>query len=97
MSYYVIVDLDVHNSDAYFNNYAKVVRPIVETAGGVYLARGGEITVYEGSWQPRRIAIQRWPNKAIRDAFRGSPEYLAVKRHRLENATSNIIGIEGLD
>lgn len=97
MSYYVVIDIEIHNEEPYHAGYGRKMPQLVQSKGGVYLARGSDITVYEGDWHPRRIAIQRWPDKPTRDAFRESPEYLAIKPHRLANATTRVIGIQGLD
>ena len=97
MSYYVILELDVHNPAPYIEHYAKVVGPIVEAAGGTYIVRAGEITNHEGDWLPGRLVILKWPDKATYETFHASEAYQRIKHHRLDNVRSRVTGVEGYD
>ena len=47
MAAYVLAQLDVHDPET-FKRYREKVAPLVETFGGRYLVRGGEVTTLEG-------------------------------------------------
>ncbi len=72
----------------------------VETAarhGGRYIARGGETTVLEGSWEPDRMVIIEFPSMEDLRAWYDSAEYqewVAV-RQRYAPA-SKLIALEGV-
>jgi uncharacterized protein (DUF1330 family) len=54
MAAYLIVDTKIKDADAY-EDYKRLARPIVESYGGEYLARGGEMTVPETSFGHQRV------------------------------------------
>lgn len=96
MSYFVLVDLDIKDAER-FRQYQVAVRPMIEAAGGRYIVRGGEKTVYEGDLQLHRLVIFRWPNKAAFDAFDSSEQYQELKALRLATTVSCIVGVEGYE
>ena len=54
MTVYVVVDTKINNAEAY-EEYKINAKPIVESYGGEYLARGGETTVPENElWTPKK-------------------------------------------
>ena len=62
--YYVILDVAIRDVERYLTYMARVT-PALEAAGGRYLARGGELTTYEGDWYPPRIVLRG--DQPIRD------------------------------
>jgi len=95
MAAYMIVDIDVHDSDQ-FEFYAKQVPRLIAKHGGEYLVRGGEFEVIEGSWEPSRIVIFRFPDRAAINAFFDDPEYQPLLSLRHSVSTSNILAVDGL-
>ena len=94
--YYLLVDVDIHNIDEY-NKYLDKVKPMVEKFGGKYLIKGGEIDAKETDlWKPTRIVLVQFPNKISALNWYNSEEYRPLKNLRLNNATSNILFIEGV-
>ena len=92
---YMIGDVDVHNLEDYKIDREKV-KPIIEDYGGEYLIRGGEIDTLETKlWKPTRIVLVKFPNKKLAMEWYNSNEYRPYKKIRLENATSNILMVEG--
>ena len=53
MPAYLIVETDIRDPEQY-ELYKAASPGAVAAGGGRFLARGGELTVLEGDWQPRR-------------------------------------------
>jgi len=47
---------DVHDAEQY-ERYKAAAPETIAAYGGSYVARGGELAVLEGDWQPRRVVI----------------------------------------
>ena len=96
MSVYMIGDVDIYNMEEY-KKYMEKVRPMIESYGGEYLIRGGEIDSLETNlWKPTRMVLVKFPNKEIAMEWYNSDEYKPYKSIRLDNASSNILMVEGL-
>ena len=95
-NYFMLVDVDIHNIDEY-KKYLEKVKPMVEKFGGKYLIKGGKIDAKETDlWKPKRIVLVKFPNKSSALRWYNSEEYRALKHLRLNNASSNILFIEGV-
>ena len=93
---YMIGDLDIKNI-AEYKKYMGKVKPMIESYGGEYLIRGGEIDALETNlWEPTRMVLVKFPNKEIAMEWYNSDEYKPYKSIRLDNASSNILMVEGL-
>ena len=93
---YMIGDVDIKNIEEY-KKYMEKVKPMIESYGGEYLIRGGEIDALETNlWEPTRMVLVKFPNKEIAMEWYNSDEYKPYKSIRLDNATSNILMVEGL-
>ena len=95
MSAYVIVNVNVHDPEAY-REYVRLAPPTIARYGGRYLARAGRTEVLEGDWTPSRLVILEFDNVERVNEWLDSPEYSAVKHLRHSNATSDMVVIEGL-
>jgi len=93
--YYVILDVAIRDVERYVT-YMERVAPALEAAGGRYLARGGPLTVYEGSWSPPRIVLLEFPSQRAWESFYYGSEYEGIKKVRDEVSTSRVVGVEGL-
>ncbi|MEC7490807.1 MAG: DUF1330 domain-containing protein [Pseudomonadota bacterium] len=97
MSVYLILENQIHDEEAY-NRYKTAVKPMVEAAGGEYLARDGKIDVLVGDWNPERVVIIKWPSLEAQDAFSASNDYRPWKELReLVTTTKTVVRVEGLD
>ena len=95
-NFFLLVDVDIHNIDEY-KKYLEKVKPMVEKFGGKYLIKGGKIDAKETElWKPKRIVLVKFPNKSSALKWYNSEEYRALKHLRLNNASSNILFIEGV-
>ena len=91
---YIVVQVNVHDPEAYAR-YRELAPPSIAQYGGRYLARGGASTVLEGSWQPARLVILEFPDRATAQAWWDSPEYAPAKALRQQAASTEMLLIEG--
>ena len=96
MSAYIVVDIDVHDSERYME-YASLAPGFVEKHSGKYIVRGGNIEVAEGTWHPQRIVVVEFPSKEHVRAFLEDPEYQAIAAIRHSSTTSNLLVVDGFD
>ena len=95
MSAYLIVNVDVHDTEAY-EEYKKGVTPLVSKHGGEYLVRGGDHEIIEGNWNPVRLVLFRFPDRAAIRALFDDPEYQPLKELRHRIATTDVVAVEGV-
>ena len=95
MSAYAIFDLEVFDIEKYLS-YQSAIRPLVESAGASYLARGGEFKVIEGDYQPHRLVLVEFPSLSAMDDFFQSDAYQALEPQRRACSSARILGVEGL-
>lgn len=95
MSVYMVVDIDVKDQEAY-EEYRRLVPPLIEKYGGRYIVRGGEITLSEGEWDLHRIVILEFPSAERAKALFTSEEYAPVAAIRHRAADSKIFVVEGV-
>ena len=94
MSVYMVVDIEVKDQEAY-EEYRKLVPPLIEKYGGRYLVRGGEITSVEGDWDLHRVVILEFPSVDQAMELFTSDEYAPVAAIRRRAADSKIFIVEG--
>ncbi len=96
MSAYIIVDTKIENPEEY-KNYKALARPIAESYGGIYRARGGDMEILETDlWTPARIVIIEFPDMDSARAFANSEEYKPVKSIRRNNAACTLAIVDGI-
>jgi len=95
MSAYIVVQLDIVDPDK-LETYRAEVPATIETYGGRYLARGGQMERLEGEEPMSRVVILEFPNYAQAKAWYGSEEYADLKAMRLAASRSNAILVDGL-
>jgi uncharacterized protein (DUF1330 family) len=94
--YYIVFDVHVWDADRY-REFMERVRPALEAVGGRYLARGGESTVYEGDWQPRRIVLLEFPSQEAFESFYYGSTYTEVRKARDESSSARVVGVVGVN
>jgi uncharacterized protein (DUF1330 family) len=94
MTAYVIVDIEVTDSEGY-KEYAKMAPEAVKSYGGKYLARGGQNETLEGNWQAKRLVILEFASVERAKAWLNSDEYAPALALRRKYAKSNMVVIEG--
>jgi len=64
MSGYVLADVTTVKDPGLYQRYEALAPPSLRAFNGTYHARGGDVTVLEGSWQPRRLVMVRFESVA---------------------------------
>src|SRR6202044_3757923 len=68
MPAYIIVETDVHDPEQY-ERYKQATPAAVAAGGGRFLVRGGELSVLEGDWQPKRLVVLEFEDLAAAERF----------------------------
>jgi len=92
---YIVVETDIHDPEQY-ELYKQASPAAVAASGGRFIARGGELAVLEGEWQPRRLVLLEFPDLDAARRFYDSPEYREAKRLREGAARLNMVAVEGI-
>ena len=95
MSGYLIADVTAINDPGLYGRYQSLVPPSLRAFNGSYLARGGDVTVLEGGWHPRRLVIVRFENAARAAAWWDSDQYREARGMRQAATRTNMIVVEG--
>ena len=95
MAAYMIVNLDIKDPAAY-EKYKAEVPALVRKHGGEYLVRGGSFEVLEGNWNPVRLVLFSFPDKASVHAFMNDPEYQPLKKLRQRIAETDAVVVDGV-
>jgi uncharacterized protein (DUF1330 family) len=96
MAAIMISDLTVRDAEA-FQIYRTRAAKAISTYGGRYLARGGEVQVLEGSWNPRMIVVVEFPSLEQARAWYASPEYASALEVHDQALERNLILVDGMD
>ena len=95
MAAFLIVDTKIHDEQAY-EEYKILAKPIVESYGGEYLARGGNTTVSENElWTPTRLVVVRFPSREAAENFLSCDQYAPVKAIRHKHAQTTMAIVDG--
>jgi len=79
--------------------YEEYIRKVPETIakfGGRYLARGGQVKIVSGNWNPSRLIIVEFDSMDRFNSWWNSPEYKALAPLREQSTETNAIVIEGM-
>ena len=95
MAAYYIVDLEVTDAGE-FEEYRRLVAPMVANYGGRYVVRGGALETVEGDWSPNRLVILEFDSMERLKSWYESDEYRPVKAIRHRSAISKAVIMEGI-
>lgn len=93
MPAYMIVDVEVHDAEAYAE-YVRQVPPIIRRFGGRYLVRGGQVTRLAGDWNPGRMILIEFPDVEALRACLASDAYRRIAPLRERSTTSRAVVVE---
>src|SRR5262249_20065193 len=97
MKYFSIAEIDI-TDQSWVAAYVQQVTPLVERAGGRYLARTAKVEKIEGERpRPQVALIIEWPSRAAAMAFYESTEYRPYRESRLAGAQNEFLLIAGED
>ena len=77
--------------------YVEKAGPTSGPFGAELLAATTEVAHMDGTWQPSRVVLFRFPSMEKAKAWYNSPEYQAIVDMRLKAAESSLIFVEGAD
>ncbi|MGH7268986.1 MAG: DUF1330 domain-containing protein [Polyangiaceae bacterium] len=92
----VVIEPDVHDADQY-ERYKAASPAAVASGGGRFVARGGELAVLEGDWEPSRVVILEFADLDAVKRWYHSPEYVAARKLREGAAHLRMVAVQGLD
>jgi uncharacterized protein (DUF1330 family) len=96
MPAYVIVETNVTDSERY-EQYKAAAAAAIAAGGGRYLARGGELAVLEGDWQPSRLVVLEFEDLAAVKRWYDSGGYQEAKRLREGAAQLRMVAVQGIE
>lgn len=91
---YAVLEIDVQNQDAYAKEFLPNAAKAISSAGGKYIARGGQVTAIEGG-PPKRSTIIQFENAAKAKAAFDSAAYREARKAGDKYATYRIYIVEG--
>jgi uncharacterized protein (DUF1330 family) len=94
MAVYMVIEIEIKDQSTYAE-YLDKVPATVQSHGGRYLVRGGEVTTIGGDWHPERIIILEFPSMDDLRGWLSSPEYAELAPLRLRSTRSRAIAVEG--
>jgi uncharacterized protein (DUF1330 family) len=95
MPTYVVIETDIHDPGQY-EQYKAASPAAVASGGGSFVARGGELAVLEGDWQPSRLVILEFPDLEAVKRWYDSPEYVEARKLREDAANLRMVAVEGV-
>ena len=95
MPAYLIVETDVHDPEQY-EQYKAASPGAIAAFGGRFIARGGELAVLEGDWEPSRLVLVEFPDLETAKRFYESEEYRAAIKLREGAAHLRMVAVEGV-
>jgi len=93
---FVVVEILEVSDEKSYADYRAQVDATIARSGGRYLARGSEITVLEGTWQPRRLVLVEFPSVQVAQGWWAGGAYRELKAARQRAARANMLVIEGV-
>ncbi len=95
MFYFIVtIESEKTKEQNEYEEYIRLVKPIVEKYGGKYLVRSNKITALQKNWNPRRVIIIEWKTREqITECF-SSEEYKRIVAKRENSVNSNAIIVE---
>ena len=91
---YIVVDAKSTDPER-MAEYRRLSSIAADKFGGRFLVRGGAYEVLEGGWQPQRLVVIEFDNKAMAKAFYDSPENMAARKQRAGVSSFDMVLVEG--
>ncbi|MGH6709322.1 MAG: DUF1330 domain-containing protein [Bradyrhizobium sp.] len=94
MKAYLVLDLSVNDFGG-FRRYIAEIPAFIARHSGKYIVQGVQPTIIEGDWQPERVVIIEFPERANAEAFLGDPEIQDLFKVRHDTTTSKLVLVDG--
>ncbi|MBV8064254.1 MAG: DUF1330 domain-containing protein [Actinobacteria bacterium] len=95
MPAYVIVEVDVLDPEQY-EKYRAASPEAVAAGGGKFIARGGELAVLEGDWNPSRLVVLEFPDLESAKRWYDSEAYREARKLREGAADFHMVAVQGV-
>ena len=90
--YFIITTYIEENKDASdYDEYIKLVMPIVKRYGGEYLVRTNVVENLSTKWNPDRVIIIKFPDRESLNKCFTSKEYIEIKNKRENSVDARAI------
>src|SRR5690348_7246182 len=96
MPAYIIVDVEIHNLEAY-EAYKKLTPASLLEYNGRFIVRGGKSETLEGDWNPQRMVVLEFPSVEKAKAWWASENYAPAKAIRQSAAITKMLVVEGFE
>jgi len=96
MAAYVIVEVNIHDPEAY-EGYKLLTPAAVAAYDGRFVVRGAQSESLEGDWNPQRVVVLEFPSVERAKEWWHSPEYAEAKSIRQRAATTKMLVVEGFE
>jgi uncharacterized protein (DUF1330 family) len=81
---------------ATFEQYRREVPATLAPFGGRFIVRGGASETLEGDWQPKRLVVLEFPDRAAATSWWRSQAYAEPKALRQRSARTQLLVVEGV-
>ena len=96
MTAYVIADVTVTN-EAQMVKYREWSTRAMQEFGAEVLVRGGSPAALEGPWQPQRVVVLKFKDRATAQAYYDSATYTQARQVREGAGSIDMIVVDGAD
>lgn len=95
MIYFIVtIQRDRERDCSDYEDYIRMVKPIVERYGGRYLIRSDKVEALQEQWQPDRVIVIAWDTKEQMETCFSSEEYRSIAEKREKTVDSRAIIVE---
>ncbi|GER86149.1 hypothetical protein KDW_03110 [Dictyobacter vulcani] len=96
MAAYFVVDVKVTDPQLY-EEYRKQVGATLQTYGGKFIVRGGQVEVIEGEWPVQRLVILEFEDTEQFKRWYHSPEYTKIRAIRFQASEGRALLVQGIE
>jgi uncharacterized protein (DUF1330 family) len=94
MKAYLVLDLSVKDFGG-FKKYIAEIPAFIAKHSGKYIVQGVQPTIIEGDWNPERLVIIEFPERAKAEAFLSDPEIRDLFKIRHDTTASRLVLADG--
>lgn len=95
MAAYIIANVDVKDAER-IKEYTSATPEVISKYNGRFIVRGGDVTIVEGTWKPKRLVVLEFDTLENAKAFWHSEDYQPLKELRQQLADTEMIIVDGI-